>query len=451
MLAGLLADGAPVVLDGGLATELEARGHDLSDDLWSARLLRDDPAAIEDVHLAYLRAGARVLITASYQASRAGFQRTGMGAAEADEVLRESVRIAVRARDRFFAEKPDAPRPLVAASVGPYGATLADGQEYTGDYGGLTAGALERFHAERMAVLLAAGPDCVACETIPRADEGEILARVLDRLAAPAAWISFSARDGRSTCHGEPIEHAVAGATTSARVLAVGINCTAPEHVGELLQRAATVTDRPLVAYPNSGRMWDGTERRWRAGPGVDQFPPALVRGWLGAGARLVGGCCGIGPDAIRDLARVTTKAPSRTVERTQRRLPMDPAQLKDVPLFSALDRRGLEAVARHADEVDVKAGARLTEQGRLAYEFFVIKQGTATVSREGEHVATLGPGDYFGEIGAIEGERRTADVVADADMRLVVMHARDFRALVRSSPEVAEQVRAAIAERSTR
>jgi CRP-like cAMP-binding protein len=127
----------------------------------------------------------------------------------------------------------------------------------------------------------------------------------------------------------------------------------------------------------------------------------------------------------------------------------MDPARLKDVPLFSALDRRGLEAVARHADEVDVKAGARLTEQGRLAYEFFVITQGTASVSREGEHVATLGPGDYFGEIGAIEGERRTADVVADTDMDLVVMHARDFRALVRASPEVAEQVRAAIAERS--
>jgi homocysteine S-methyltransferase len=306
VLAGLLADEAPVVLDGGLATELEARGHDLSDDLWSARLLRDDPAAIEDVHLAYLRAGARILITASYQASRPGFERTGASAAEADELLCESVRIAVRARERFLAEQPGAARPLVAASVGPYGATLADGQEYTGDYGGLTAAALERFHAERMAVLLAAGPDCVACETIPRADEGEILARVLDRLGAPGAWISFSARDGRSTCHGEPIEEAIAAATTSERVLAVGINCTAPEHVGELLRRARTVTDRPLVAYPNTGRIWDGAGRFWQAGPGVDHFPAALVRDWLGAGARLVGGCCGIGPDAIRDLARVT-------------------------------------------------------------------------------------------------------------------------------------------------
>jgi len=129
----------------------------------------------------------------------------------------------------------------------------------------------------------------------------------------------------------------------------------------------------------------------------------------------------------------------------------MDAARLKDVPLFSALDRHGLAAVARHADEVDVSAGARLTEQGRLAYEFFAIRQGTATVTRDGETIATLAPGDYFGEIGAIEGERRTADVVADTDMTLIVMHARDFREMLRSTPDVAEQVRAAIAERSPR
>ena len=304
MLATLLAGPSPVVLDGGLASELEARGHDLSDDLWSARLLRDDPAAIEDVHLAYLRAGARILISASYQASRRGFERAGLTTAEADDLLRRSVQIAGRARDRFMAEQPAAPRPLVAASVGPYGAALAGGQEYTGDYGGIGEDELERFHAERLAVLIAAAPDCIACETIPRADEGGLLARLLDRLDAPEAWVSFSARDGLSTCHGEPIEEAVAGVTASRRVVAVGINCTAPEHLPELLRRARTVTDMPLVAYPNAGQVWDGPLRRWREGPGADRIPPEVARGWVGAGARLVGGCCGIGPEAIGALAR---------------------------------------------------------------------------------------------------------------------------------------------------
>jgi homocysteine S-methyltransferase len=287
-LPDLLAAEGPVLLDGGLATELEARGEDLSDARWSARLLEDDPEAIVAVHRAYLEAGARVLITASYQATEPA-------------LLRRSVELAQAAREQ--AGRPDA---LVAASVGPYGAILAGGQEYTGDYGAATAAEVEAFHAPRLEALLAAGPDCVACETIPRADEAAALARVLDRLGAPPAWVSFSCRDGERTGHGEPVEEAVAAATSGSRVVAVGVNCTAPEHVAALLARMRAVTDLPLVAYPNSGRTWDAAARCWRE-PGAAELPAAEVRAWVGAGARLVGGCCGVGPDAIRALGRTLT------------------------------------------------------------------------------------------------------------------------------------------------
>ena len=295
-LGALLARSAPpLLLDGGLATELEARGHDLSDALWSARLLRDEPAAITAVHRAFLDAGAQVLTSASYQASAEGFARLGLDADEAAALLQLSVRLAQAARG----DRTDV---VVAASVGPYGAVLAGGEEYTGDYGAITEAELERFHERRLRALLAAEPDCVACETIPRADEAAVLARVLDRLQAPDAWISFSCRDDRSTSHGEPIEAAVAAATTSPRVVAVGTNCTAPEHVEALLRRARTATDLPLVAYPNSGRVWDGSARAWTEG-GEHALPAATVRTWAAAGARLIGGCCGVGPAAVRELA----------------------------------------------------------------------------------------------------------------------------------------------------
>ena len=175
--------------------------------------------------------------------------------------------------------------------------------EYTGDYGTLESEGLEAFHERRLRVLIAAGPDCIACETIPRADEAGILAGLLDRLSAPPAWISFTCRDGESTSHGEPIELAVEAATSGGRVVAVGVNCTAPEHVPELLRRAASATDLPLVAYPNSGRVWDGNERGWLT-LGSDHLALDSVAEWVGAGARLVGGCCGIGPIAIGEIAR---------------------------------------------------------------------------------------------------------------------------------------------------
>jgi homocysteine S-methyltransferase len=299
-LDDLIGTGAVVALDGGLATELEAAGHDLSDDLWSARLLRDDPAAIETVHLAYFRGGARVAISASYQASEEGFARAGIAADEARVLLRRSVELARRARARR-AEEVDGSGLLVAASVGPYGAILADGQEYVGRYG-LSAAQLQAFHRPRLRELVAAGPDLLAFETFPSALEAAAAVELLAEFPGLPAWLAYSCADGSRTCEGQPIEDAVAVAAASPQVVAVGVNCTRPEFVGELLERAATATDLPLLVYPNNGRVWDGANRCW-LGVGAEGFAGEEVARWRRAGARLIGGCCGVGPAGIRHLA----------------------------------------------------------------------------------------------------------------------------------------------------
>jgi homocysteine S-methyltransferase len=304
--AAFLRGDAVIVLDGGLATELERRGNDLSDRLWSARLLVEAPDEIVAVHLAYFRAGARVATTASYQATFEGFAERGIGRAEAAGLLRRSIELAAEARERYRAETAvvgaDREPLLVAASIGPYGAMLADGSEYRGDHG-LPVARLRDFHRPRMAVLAGGGADLLACETIPSLDEGRALVELLEEIPGPPAWLSFTCADGAHTRRGEPVEAAFALAGASPRVVAVGVNCTAPEFVEELVSRARAVTAKPIVVYPNSGEGWDPVARAWvgRPGPTVDA---RTARAWVAAGARLVGGCCRVGPDRIAELAR---------------------------------------------------------------------------------------------------------------------------------------------------
>jgi homocysteine S-methyltransferase len=307
----VLAAPGVVVLDGGMATQLEAQGEDLSDRLWSARLLVDRPRAIVEAHLAYYRAGAQVATTASYQATFEGFAARGIGHDDAVGLLRRSVALAVEARDAYRDEVAAAdrsvtgrfePGPLfVAASVGPYGAMLADGSEYRGRYG-LTTGALRDFHRERLAVLAGTDADVLAVETIPELEEAVAVTGLLGEVEGVAAWISFSCADGGHLRSGVPIEEAVAAVAGEPGVLAVGINCTAPEHAEELVGRIRATTDLPIAVYPNSGEGWDATERRWIGvpGPTVDG---ATAAGWLAAGATLIGGCCRVTPDRIREVA----------------------------------------------------------------------------------------------------------------------------------------------------
>ena len=289
-----------VVLDGGLATELEARGHDLSDRLWSARLLVTDPDAIEAVHLDYFRAGAQVATTASYQATVPGFEAAGLDKAAALMAIRTSVEVARRARDRFADEAGvGTDGLLVAGSVGPYGAMLADGSEYRGDYDP-GAAVLADFHHPRIETLIEAGVDMLAFETIPTIREAEALVGLLDEVDV-SAWLSFACRDGASTAAGEPIEAAVA-LGEHPRVLAVGVNCTAPRSMPALLAAARAATDRPLIAYPNAGDRWDAGSRQWVA-TADGRYDPIEVASWTRLGAAWLGGCCGTGPVEIAALA----------------------------------------------------------------------------------------------------------------------------------------------------
>lgn len=303
-IAGLLRKFPILILDGALATELERRGRDLRDPLWSAKVLLEAPELIRQVHLDYFRAGADIAITASYQATVGGFMRRGLSREASLDLLQRSVRLAVEARDEFWREPANRvgrPRPLVAASVGPYGAFLADGSEYRGDYG-LSETELMAFHRLRLATLLEAGPDLLACETLPCFLEARALARLLTELPGASAWISFSARDGAHTCHGEPLAECAAWLDDHPQVVAVGINCTAPRYIPALVQAIRSATSKPIVVYPNSGETYRADLRRWEGTATCAEFATEAER-WYANGARLIGGCCRTTPDHIAALA----------------------------------------------------------------------------------------------------------------------------------------------------
>jgi homocysteine S-methyltransferase len=298
-----------VILDGALATELEQRGADLKDPLWSAKILLEEPALIRQLHEDYFTAGADVAITASYQATFPGLAARGLDAEQSAALMRLSVQLATHARTDYcthHADDPTAQRPLlVAASVGPYGAYLHDGSEYRGDYG-LTVEELMAWHRPRLAVLATSGADLLACETIPSLAEGEALVRLLAEFPDTAAWLSFSCADGEHVCHGERFVDCVAMAAASPQIVAVGVNCTPPRYIESLLQQATTVTQKPLLTYPNSGEHWDAANQCWLPGSGVADFAAAAQR-WHAAGARLIGGCCRTTPADIAALARLWT------------------------------------------------------------------------------------------------------------------------------------------------
>ncbi len=295
-----------LTLDGALATELERHGADLSGDLWSARLLLDQPELIARVHRDYFEAGADVAITASYQASLAGFTRRGMTEGQARVLIQSSVGVAVAVRDHFWMTRTpragdERVRPVVAASVGPYGAVLADGSEYRGHYA-ISHRELVRFHQQRLEVLAGAGAELLACETIPSKDEAVALVEALAGWPELAAWMSFSARNDTEVSDGTSIADCASFLHDQPQIVAVGVNCTAVPHVGPLLRALAEHTDKPLVAYPNSGETYDSERHSW-TGPRAPVDFGALTHDWYAAGARIIGGCCRTGPADIREVS----------------------------------------------------------------------------------------------------------------------------------------------------
>jgi homocysteine S-methyltransferase len=288
-----------VVLDGGLASELERRGADLRDPLWSAKVLVEDPDAIRAVHEAYFEAGADVAISASYQATFDGLAGRGIERNQAATLMRRSVELA---REAASGDR------IVAASVGPYGAMLGNGAEYTGDYD-KDEDELVGFHVPRLEALAEAGPDAFAVETIPSFVEAGALARALERVLEIPAWVSFSCRDGGHVCDGTPIEKAVEIVAAAPSVIAVGVNCTSPLHVERLVETISATTDKPVVCYPNRGSFWDPMRKAWTDPPRQDARPPLRPLAWREAGASLIGGCCGMTPENIAAIATALGRA----------------------------------------------------------------------------------------------------------------------------------------------
>lgn len=288
-----------VILDGGLATEMERRGANLDHELWSARMLIESPGMIRDVHADFLAAGADIIATATYQASFEGFGRAGYSEEDSAGLMARAVAIACEARDAFWsaaANRAGRIRPLVAASIGPYGACLHDGSEYHGDYG-LGRQALREFHRPRMALLGASAADLLALETIPSRMEAEVLLELLQEFPQRDALLSFSCRNGEQVSHGESFADCALLADQCDQVVAVGVNCTSPEHVSALLA-SANELKTPLMVYPNSGENWSADSQRWQ-GAACSGFP---VNAWRELGARVIGGCCRTTVEDIRRM-----------------------------------------------------------------------------------------------------------------------------------------------------
>lgn len=300
----ILRDYSIMILDGALATELERHGCDLDNPLWSARVLLENPEVIYQVHSDYFRAGADCAITASYQATIDGFSKHGIQEQEALELIKKTVLLARKARDDFWKEDMQAnrPKPLVAASVGPYGAYLADGSEYVGNYG-VTDETLTKFHLSRMSALIEAGADLLAFETIPSLQEAKVLSSLLKSFPNTYAWLSFSLKNGKEISDGTKLEECARVFGDSEQIAAIGINCAPTAFVTEAINVLSANTKKPIIVYPNSGEAYNPETKTWH-GQGSCNGIDVESKEWYHAGARLIGGCCRTAPSHIEGISK---------------------------------------------------------------------------------------------------------------------------------------------------
>ncbi|WP_112182453.1 homocysteine S-methyltransferase [Paraliobacillus zengyii] len=304
-IEAILQDHEIMILDGALATELEIRGCNLDDPLWSARVLLENPELIYQVHLDYFHAGADCAITASYQATVDAFVKRGIDEYDALELIKKTVYLARRARDNFWREEgaqKKRPKPLVAASVGPYGAFLADGSEYVGNYG-VTDETLEIFHRARMHALIEAGADLIAFETIPSLQEAKVISRLVTEFPHTYAWLTFTVKNEKEISDGSLLEECVNVLEENKQIVAIGMNCLPVSITTEAITNIASYTKKPIVVYPNSGETYDPKTNKWHGLKSADRFDVKSEE-WFKAGARIIGGCCRTTPHHITELSK---------------------------------------------------------------------------------------------------------------------------------------------------
>lgn len=296
----------PFILDGGLSNVLEAKGCNLNHKLWTASLLEKNPEAIIKAHLEYIKAGAKCITTASYQASIQGLTDLGYSGESAKRLILKSVELAEIAVQRSIDLGIIQAKPLIAASIGPYGAYLADGSEYRGNYG-VTDEALYEFHFERIMLLYKSNIDLLAIETIPSFQEVKVLADILTQVEKPA-WVSFSCKDEKHLNDGSKIHESAALLKNHAGVFAVGVNCTHPKYISAIIKNLKeSIGEKKIVVYPNSGEAYNATTKTWLGTSDPNSYVE-MAKEWLALGADIIGGCCRIGPEHIRKMRKVLGK-----------------------------------------------------------------------------------------------------------------------------------------------
>lgn len=289
----------PLLIDGAMSTALEQLGADTNNSLWTASVLANQPALVKKVHQEYFKAGARLAITDTYQANVPAFIRNGYSKQETHSLIQRAVALAKEARDEY--QQETGIYNYVAGALGPYGAYLANGSEYTGDYH-LSTIEYQQFHRPRLTDILTVGVDVIAIETQPRLDE--VLAELdLVKELAPdtLCYVSFSLKDSTRLPDGTPLAVAARTVAKYPNVFAVGVNCIPLEEVTATIETIHQATDKPVIAYPNSSATYDPTTKTWSYPHGrrslVDYLPQ-----WLAAGLTIIGGCCTTTPQDIAAL-----------------------------------------------------------------------------------------------------------------------------------------------------
>lgn len=295
----------PLIIDGGLSNVLEDLGCDLNHELWVSKLLSSNPEAIIKTHLAYLEAGAQIISTSSYQATIPGFIKLGYTKEESEQLILKSVELATIALKRFTEKSKPKKTPLIAASIGPYGAYLADGSEYRGNYN-VSDQTLFDFHERRLELLDNSLCDLLAFETIPSFQEVKVISKLIQTTKTPA-WISFSCKDDKHINDGTPMKQCVSFLREHSNIIAIGVNCTSPKYISSLIKNIKSeIRDKKIIIYPNSGEVYNAKTKTWFGISNPNLFSQ-MVNEWVTLGADIVGGCCRIGPKHINSIRNINS------------------------------------------------------------------------------------------------------------------------------------------------
>jgi Homocysteine/selenocysteine methylase (S-methylmethionine-dependent) len=304
----LLEQKKHIVIDGALASELQRRGCDLNDSLWSAKVLIEQPELIQQVHYDYFVAGADCAITASYQATPMGFAPKGIELEESIKLIKTSVKLAQQAKMQYLNDIKQDKTLLIAGSVGPYGAYLANGSEYTGDYQ-LSESEFIAFHKDRVTALIDANVDILACETMPSFLEIKALAKLIQQFPMVNCWFSLTLKDQKHISDGTPLTEVIEYLNSIEQIVSVGINCIALEKVTPALEVLSKLTSKPLIVYPNSGEQYDPTTKQWHKNHHHNCTFANQLDTWIKLGAKLIGGCCQTTPEDIVEIHQLLNKS----------------------------------------------------------------------------------------------------------------------------------------------